>query len=112
MTERLPGLKYPYAALKSPFTIASQRACARSFTAASGLRGAIAAQLDNTTARTLTTACFKALFTPCFQGRNPTGSVERLFKLILRVKQIRNFFTTLCCIYNTTVRFSPQPLDT
>ena len=29
--------------------------------------------------------------------------VERLFKLILRVKQFRKIFTTLCCFYNTVL---------
>jgi hypothetical protein len=110
-TERLPGLKYPYAAFKSPFTNASQRACARSFTIDSALRGETAAQPDNTTARTPITDRFKALITLRFQGRNSTGSVERLFKLILPVKQIRNFFTTLCCIYNTYSGFARQPLE-
>src|SRR5665213_215390 len=96
-----------YAASKSPFTSVSHRSCARAFTHSSGVRlSRVAHPATTRSARTATTLAAVAAImnrddvSDLDPAELPPCCVERLFKLILHVKQNRKVFTTLCRFYN------------
>jgi len=101
VTERLPGLAYLYAAEMSPFTNASQRACALSFTTSeAGRLSSVAHAATATTIpikATLRSRTLNTFKTPAVTGL----CVESLFKLIPRVNQIVEIFATVCGFCNT-----------
>jgi hypothetical protein len=100
---------YPYAALKSPSpthpSVPAPSPCDHSALARHAAQ--LAQQTENN--RTPSTASFKALYTPVLPGRKSRLYVERLFKLILRVKQNSQFFYNTVLYLNTFVDLRRNP---
>src|SRR5438067_1681568 len=74
------------------------------FTAASGVAGFNAAHDTRASNATAGNALAMMFREPEKRATFTSRCVERLFKLILHVKQNRKIFTTLCVFYNTSLQ--------